>query len=124
MKVKLTNKEIIAILNNSNFITSRPLPIKASYAISKNINKLNKEIEVYESERMKLINKYAEKDDAGELIIEDGKYKINNINEFNKESNELLSFENELEIHMIDIEVLENEIFTPSELDAITFMFD
>ena len=50
----LTNRRIV---NDANFLfnlVQKQFPVKVSYAISKNISKLERELKVYNSERQKL----------------------------------------------------------------------
>lgn len=124
MKVNLTNQEIIKIIQANEQIKYKTLPIKASYAISKNLNTLNREIKAYDEERLKLIDKYGSKDEEGKLIIENGSFKIDNIQEFNGKFKELAEIVNELEIHSLNIDILENEKFSPIELEAIDYMLE
>ena len=61
--MKITNRRIV---NDSNFLASlmhRQFPVKVSYAISKNISKLESDLKIYNSEREKIINKYCKKDE-------------------------------------------------------------
>lgn len=124
MKKTLTNGEIVKIIQANEQIKYKTLPIKASYAISKNLNILNREIKAYEQERLKLIDKYGSKDEEGKLIIENGSFKIDNVQEFNEKFKELAEISNELEIHSLNIDILENEKFSPIELEAIDYMLE
>ena len=61
MKLKLTNEKIVDSISVLSELNNAKLPVKISYAISKNINKIEKELKIYNSEKYKLINKYGEK---------------------------------------------------------------
>ena len=76
-------------------------------------------------EREKLLNKYGEKDEEGNLKqSEDGKVNILDIENFNKEITELLQCESEIDIHLIDLESINTDIkITPGELMIIDYMF-
>ena len=56
--MKLTNRKIVNDANLLGNLTHKQLPIKVSYAIAKNISKIEKELEIYNKERQKLIDKY------------------------------------------------------------------
>ena len=56
--MKLTNRRI---LNDANFLAAliqRQFPVRVSYAISKNISKIESELNLYNKERQKIIDKY------------------------------------------------------------------
>ena len=101
------------------------LPIKLSYAFSKNITKIDSELTVYNKERQKLIEKYGEKDKEGNLKTkEDGTINILDIDSFNKDLKEILEIETEVDIHVIDLENINADInITPGELMVIDYMF-
>ena len=65
--MKLSNEEILTDIAKLKEIAQKQLPIKASYAIAKNLKRIEDELEVYCQEREKLIDKYAEKDDKGKM---------------------------------------------------------
>jgi len=95
----------------SNYAEKR-LPQKISYAITKNLIILSKDVEVYEEMLKKLIESYKdhiEKDESGELkfhesgvpIIEDDEARAN----FETELNELLNIEIDVDFYKIDDEL-------------------
>lgn len=49
--MKLTNRKIVNDANLLGNLTHKQLPIKVSYAIAKNISKIEKELEIYNKER-------------------------------------------------------------------------
>ena len=65
--VKLTNKEILEKVNVLGEVSSRKLPVKVSYAIGKNISKVERELKHYNKERQKLIEEYCLKEEDGTL---------------------------------------------------------
>jgi Protein of unknown function (DUF1617) len=108
-------------------LTTMDLNIKVSYAIAKNISKIEKELEVYNKEKAKLIDKYCEKDKEGNLKIDkDGNTKIIDQENWSKDFKELLQIENEIDIHKINEEDLfkcDNANITPGELILVDYMF-
>ena len=99
--MKLTNRKIVNDANLLGNLTHKQLPIKVSYAIAKNISKIEKELEIYNKERQKLIDKYCLKDEEGNLIDENNQFKIadGNLESWNKDMNELLDIEIDINIH-------------------------
>lgn len=108
-----------------NKLTTMDLNIKVSYVVAKNISKIDKELEIYNKEKSKLIEKYGEKDEDGKLKIrEDGKINIVDLENWNKDIKELNDIENEIDIHKINEEDLFkcNCNITPGELMLIDYM--
>jgi len=122
--MKITNREIQSKVQILQTITQRQLPVKASYAIAKNITTINRELKIFESEKMKIINEYALKDESGNPKIESNAYKIieGKEEECNSKINELLDIEIEIEIRTFNINVIEDMNFSPSELLEVDFM--
>jgi len=100
--MKLTNRKIVSDANFIGTLTNKQLPIKVSYAIAKNVSKIEKELEIYSKEKQKLVDKYCIKDENGNnKIDENNQLKIadENLDDWNKSINELLDIEIEIDIH-------------------------
>lgn len=123
--MKLSNEKLVNSIGVLSKLTQMELPIKLSYALSKNITKIDRELTVYNKERQKLIEKYGEKDEEGKLKTkEDGTINILDIDSFNKDLKEILEIETEVDIHVIDLEKVNADInITPGELMVIDYMF-
>lgn len=127
--MKLSNEKILNTINVLGNLNNAQLPIKVAYAVSKNINKIESELKAYNTEKAKLIDKYSEKDEEGKVISnEQGHVTIKNehIEDWNRDINELLSIENEVDIHMIQLNDLLNANYniSPAELTLIDFMIN
>lgn len=129
MKASLSNERIVNTINTLGKLNNAQLPIKVAYAVSKNVNKIESELKVYNTEKAKLIDKYGVKDEEGKLIADE--YGNVNIKEehredWNRDIKELLSIENEIDIHMIQLDDLLNSNYniSPAELTAIDFMIN
>lgn len=125
--VKLSNEKLVNSVQTLNILTQQQLPITISYAISKNIAKIEAELKIYNAEKQKLIEKYSVKDENGKTKVgEDGIIKIADeyIENWNKDIAELFAIENEIDIHQISISKLENSNFSiaPNQLRAIDYM--
>ena len=123
--MKISNERLVNSVGVLSKLTNLELPIKLSYAFSKNITKIDTEIKAYNLERAKLLNKYGEKDEEGKLkLSEKGEVNILDRENFNKDVAELLKCESEIDIHLIDLESINTEIkITPGELMIIDYMF-
>ena len=98
------NVKLIQILSARDILSrlgERTLPVKQSYRLAKLIKAINSEMGVYEGERIKLCEKY------GTLSEDKTKYDIHDTEGFNRDSEELLNQEIELEAKPIDISGLE-----------------
>lgn len=129
MKLNLSNERVVNTINALSKLNNAQLPIKVAYAISKNVNKIESELKVYNTEKAKLVNKYGEKDKEGKLKVgENGNVSLKeeHIEDYNRDIKELLSIENEMDIHMIKLDDLLNSDYniSPSELCAIDFMIE
>lgn len=123
--MKLSNEKLVNSIGVLSKLTNMELPIKLSYTFSKNITKIDRELTTYNKERQKLIEKYGEKDEEGNLKNkEDGTINILDIDSFNKDLKEILEIETEVDIHLIDLEKVDADInITPGELMVIDYMF-
>lgn len=129
MKLNLSNEIIVNTINVLGELNNAKLPVKVAYAITKNINKINSELKAYNEEKAKLIDKYSEKDKEGKLKADEyGNVilKEEHIEDWNRDIKELLSIENEIDIHMIQLDDLLNSDYniSPAELAAIEFMIN
>lgn len=128
MKKKLTNERIVNTINVLGRLNDTALPVRVAYAVSKNIDKIERELKAYNTEKSKLLDKYAEKNEDGEIIIENGHFKIKEecAENWNREIRELLDIENDVEIHMIQLDCLLNSNcdIAPSEFNLIDFMIE
>ena len=82
---------------------------------------------VYNKEREKLLDKYAVKDEHGNISVDENnqiKIREEYITDWNRDIKELLSIENEVDIHKFSIDVLEGYSMTPAELMIIDYMIE
>ena len=123
--MKLSNGKILNDSTKLSEIAQKQLPIKASYAIAKNIAKLEAELKTYNTEREKLIEKYSVKDEKGKTIIgENDQISISpeHLADWNKDIQELLAIENEIDIHKFSVEALNGYNMSAAELMLIGYM--
>ncbi|MDQ0149118.1 hypothetical protein ACFO6R_05910 [Eubacterium multiforme] len=118
MIIKLTNKKIVEASGALEEIARKELPVKVSYSISKNISQIRKELEVYNNERQKLIEKYCSKAE------EENKYKIDDIENWNKDSKELDEIQVDIDINRFKLDDILDFNMSAAELMAIDFMIE
>lgn len=126
--MKFSNEKILNDAPKLSAISNKQLPVKISYAIAKNIGKIEPELKVYNSEREKLIEMYSLKDDTGKAVIENNNIKIqkDKIQDWNRDIKELLAMEVEIDIYnyKFKIDELNGYSISPSELQAIDYMIE
>ena len=123
--MKLSNERILNDSTKLAQIAQKELPIKASYAIAKNISKLEAELKTYNSEREKLIEKYSIKDENGKTVADENnqiKLQPEQVADWNKDMKELFAIENDIDIHQFPIEALNGHSMTPAEIMLIDYM--
>jgi len=128
IKLKLSNEKIVNDTQMLSTISQKQLPVKVSYAIAKNISKIEAELKIYNAERQKLIEKYAEKDENGKVKSENGSIRIQKefVEDWNKDIKELLAIENDIDIHKFKLSEFDGKAcdFSPSEFMAIDYMIE
>lgn len=123
---KITNKEILEKVEMLGEISDRKLPVKVSYAIGKNIGKIESELKHYNKEREKIVDKYCEKDEEGKFKIENGNYVIKEDEKenWNKDMQELQEIEIVIDVHKFKLEELNGYDMTAGEMMCIDFMIE
>ena len=126
MKVK--NKTLMDSISGLREISEKEMPYKTTLKISKNIRLIEKIIEEYQEEYLKLTDKYLQKDADGNYITGDtpGTFKIKDgmENEFAEKYKTLNDFENDIDLYMIDEEDLEAISLSPKVLMQIDYMIN
>lgn len=131
MKIKnIKNSQIIGIINGIGEVKKKRLPVKIGFAINKNLGAMEGCVESFEAERKKILDKYCEKDDDGNLRINGKEYVLADRETYASEMRELLAIENEIQIHtvsMTEIEKCDSEKFdalSPDDLSLMEFMIE
>ena len=110
-------------------LKEKKLPIRMALILNRNAKIINSAFEDIEEQRMNALRKYAEKDENGEIIVdESGNAKIKNTEDLISELDELYSTELDLQFEKIseaDLEKCEDEKYdslTVEEIDILSFM--
>ena len=121
MKVK--NIQLVNSIATLNKLLTCELNIKTQFNLDKNVKEIDKILESYNASRKKLIEKYCDKDEEGKPKIINNQYTFKeNLDEFNKEFNELNSIENDINIIKFSIDELEGVKVNSTELASINYM--
>ena len=110
---KVTAKDIMDSVEVLKKLMEKDLKAKTSYKISRLVREVEKELNEINKTYQGIVIKYGEpsEENSDQYVV-----KENNIEEYNKEINEFLMSEVELNVNKIPIEELENENFTPTEI--------
>lgn len=121
MKVK--NIQLVNSIGVLNKLLTCELNIKTQFNLDKNVKEIDKVLESYNASRKKLIEKHCDKDEEGKPKIINNQYTFKeNLDEFNKEFNELNSIENDVKIIKFSIDELEGVKVNSTELASINYM--
>lgn len=121
----MINVKISELLNSTETLqklSQKDFKAKLAWSVARLLKAADSEIQDFNKTRMNLIEKYGEKDENGELVTDEkGNCKIEDdmIAEFTSELNELINTEVEINANKIDIELLEDINFTPSDMTAL-----
>lgn len=125
MKVRdlINSSEVI------NTIMTKKLPIKVGFIIANNVKKFESTLQNFEEKRIELLKSYGEKDENGELVVnEDNGVKVINPEEFAKEIDVLLDTEVSFVLDTLtfdDLALCDSDKYdslTPNEINALKCM--
>ncbi len=102
----MTNLEIFNFVNICSNMLNKNLPLRLAYALRYNLNLLMPFYKACQEERNNIIKRYAETNDNGDFIAENGQIKFKD-NKAYDELNELLSIENEVKLTKVNMEIVE-----------------
>ena len=117
--IKLKLNELLNATDALQTLSKKSLQARPAFQVVRLLKAADKEIQEFNDIRVKVVNQYGDKDENGELITdENGNCHIapEHINEFNKELNDLLNTEIEINANALSLEDLEELEFTPSDL--------
>ena len=116
--IEITLKEIVDGMDLLSELSTRSLKTKAAYQLGRILREAQKEFSLYNEKRIALLEKYADKDEEGKPVIENGNYKISDegIAAINTEYNELIETTVTLNANKLQLYLLDDETFTPTEM--------
>ena len=101
-KMRIKNKEIRILAEKMKEIEKKNFPVKVSFVLARNQKTIADILQTLEGQRKKLCEKYAERDENGNIKTEDNAYVIRDVQSLKKEYQELLEIETELELQKIE----------------------
>ncbi len=122
--VNVTMDQIIAFRNNGDFFAETTLPLKGAYKLNKIKKAVETEGEYYREKFQEIVNKYAKKDENGQLVFsEDGNQiiiKDGMVDECNQALEDLQNLEVQIENYGLSLADLGEDVeCTPDELEAL-----
>lgn len=120
--IKVTIEQVLKINPILSKLATQSYAGRVAFALARLAREVAKEVEVFDNTRMELVKKYADKDEGGEVIVnENGNVHITdeNLACCNKELNEVLVTEIELNANKMPIGWFENIELTIEEALAL-----
>lgn len=118
----MTNSEIKK-LHEALALCGNLKGVNFGYAISKNYKATSSAMEIIQKEITKIQELHCEKDEKGKPIIENNQYKIIDLPLFQKDYNQLMEIETEINLHKVNLSEIPEEI-TVGQLDGIISMIE
>ena len=124
IRKNMTNNEIYTHANNllSEFedIASLSLPVKVHFYFQKNMDTVVKMAQDIDKSRTEILDKYGSIDPETQSY----KFEDENVEKVNQDIMDLFSLEQEVKIHVIPLEWVEDMELTAKQVNAFTFMMD
>lgn len=124
MEIKLgllvKSKNALDKLNNTEGMDAL-----TAYRISKNINGINRELDIYDEQRLKLLNEYCEKEN-GKPILENGMVTVvgEKYKKYESELSKIFDETVEISLKKIPIGTILNAGLSPAQIDSIEYMLE
>jgi hypothetical protein len=121
MKQKLTLTQIFNATPAIQKLVDKEIPVALAYKLSKNLRTLGGEMEIITNLRMKLFEKYGDKDAIpGQIVVPEG---TDNHAKFIQEMTELMNQPVEIEIDKVPLQELGDLRLSISDVMAMEYLF-
>ena len=94
--MEINNGQLLKVDEAFGYLASQET--SAWYQVTKNLQRMAKHLEAFNESRKAIIDKYAEKDEEGQLIIDNNSY------QFGENSDKFVELWNELVLEKIDVD--------------------
>lgn len=125
--IKVNLNDILNASETFNTIMQQSFKGSLAFKIARLARELSKEMETFNAERQKLLQKYCVKDENGELKTNDNgtvQVEPDKINEFNEEFSSLLETEVEINAEKLSMDSLDSFDITPQQMISIEKFFE
>ena len=125
MRVSLNN--IVNATDTFSKIMQQSFKGSLAFKIARLVRELKKELDTFNEERRKLLDKYCVNDENGEFeILENGNIKLipETVNEFNNELDILMNTEIEINADKLPMDSIDDFDITPQEMMTLEAFFE
>lgn len=125
IRVKLDN--LISSVEALQKLSQTEMKARLAWQVTRLLKAADAEIQQFNETRMNLIRKYGEKDENGEIVVDDKnncKIAEDKVSDFTKELTDLAESEVEINANMIKIDDLDALEFKPAEMSALEPFID
>jgi len=124
--MEITNSQVLRSIAPLKYLSDQEMPIKISYRLSRIIRQVDNILKDVEAARKQLLEKYSEKDETGNPIIQDKDYvlKKDEIDQFDAEYQELMKESNELEFVKLSLSDLDSVSIKTSCLLSLEWLIE
>lgn len=125
--IKVTLDDILTASNTFSAIMQQSFKGSLAFKIARLARELNKEMETFNEERQKLLQRYCIKDEHGQLEQdENGNVKVapDKINDFTDEINALLKTEVEVNADKLPMNAMDEFDITPQQMLNLEIFFE
>ena len=117
--IKVNLNDILDASETFNTIMQQSFKGSLAFKIARLARELDKEMKTFNDERQKIIQKYGEKDENGELKADENgnvKFEIDKLDEINEEFNALLNNQLEINAELLPMDKIDDFDITPQEM--------
>lgn len=125
--ITLTLNDIFNAVPALREISTKEFPGSVTFKIARLIRELDKEIQLFDEERSKIANKYGEKDENGNLVIQAGgniKILDNKIQDCNEEFQALFNTQVEINANKLPVDIFDSIEMTPTQAMNLEVIVD
>lgn len=125
--IRISLNDILNATETFKVIMQQSVKGSLAFKIARLARELDKEMTTFNEERQKLFQKYGEKDENGELVIDENniiKFPSENIDLINEELNSLLSTEVEVNADKLPVGEVDQFELTPQQMMNIEMFFE
>ena len=125
--IKVNLNDILNASDTFNAIMQQSFKGSLAFKIARLARELSREMETFNAERQKLLQKYCVKNENGELKTNDNgtvQVEPDKVNEFNEEFSSLLETEVEINAEKLSMDSLDSFDITPQQMISIEKFFE
>lgn len=120
--MKIFMSDVLKFQELYNKLKDKQIPLKTAYKLNKIFLLVDKEAQFYQSKFAEIVNKYAERDENGQYVMNDPssvKIQADKLDDCQKELNELVALDIECPATPIKLEELESLEIGLGEMSAL-----